>query len=154
MFFYLINFRSVGFSLVVWCLSGFLSTLGALCYAELGYFSKNRFVFNLQNHSKLLSSFIPRQPIGTLITRSGGDYAYLLVAFGPLVGFLRLWMALFVIRPTTQVSVLKVPLDSQTFIKRQLKIYNCCHTKLNLFTIYLSIKLSLLVYELVRLAAW
>lgn len=36
---------SVGQAIIVWILSGFLSMLGALCYAELGKFMARRNVF-------------------------------------------------------------------------------------------------------------
>lgn len=37
---------------------------------------------------------------GTMIPESGGDYAYIKKAFGPLPAFLYLWVALLILVPT------------------------------------------------------
>ncbi|KAJ8041914.1 Large neutral amino acids transporter small subunit 1 [Holothuria leucospilota] len=69
--------QSVGSAMLVWIFCGVFSMVGALCYGELG----------------------------TMITMSGGDYAYIYKSFGELPAFLLLWVTVIVIRPTAQAVV-------------------------------------------------
>ena len=64
------------------------TAIGAYCYAELG-----------KSHWEKI--FIKSKFSGTLIRRSGGDYAYILEAFGPFCAFIRLWIEAIVVRPVT-----------------------------------------------------
>ncbi|XP_048885979.1 b(0,+)-type amino acid transporter 1 isoform X1 [Brienomyrus brachyistius] len=64
---------AVGPCLTVWAACGVLSTLGALCYAELG----------------------------TMITKSGGEYPYLMEGFGSLVAYLYSWTTVMVLKPSS-----------------------------------------------------
>lgn len=62
---------SVGGALSVWIGSGILSTIGALCYVELG----------------------------TTFQQSGSDYTYMRLCFGDLWAFLYLWVFMLIIGP-------------------------------------------------------
>ncbi|XP_025115269.1 b(0,+)-type amino acid transporter 1-like isoform X1 [Pomacea canaliculata] len=69
---------SIGLSLVIWVSCGVISLFGALTYAELG----------------------------TLITKSGAEYVYLLEAgqvlpnqFAPIPAFLFAWVSIFILKP-------------------------------------------------------
>ncbi|XP_039591362.1 cystine/glutamate transporter-like [Polypterus senegalus] len=71
------NSGNIGMSLIIWLATGIVSTLGALCYAELG----------------------------TSIKKSGGQYIYLLETLGPMPAFLRLWTQFVLIRPAASSVV-------------------------------------------------
>uniref|UniRef100_A0A8C5Z2T7 b(0,+)-type amino acid transporter 1 n=1 Tax=Marmota marmota marmota TaxID=9994 RepID=A0A8C5Z2T7_MARMA len=67
------NTETVGPCLIIWAACGILATLGALCFAELG----------------------------TMITKSGGEYPYLMEAFGPIPAYLFSWTSLMVMKPSS-----------------------------------------------------
>ncbi|KAM4743556.1 b(0,+)-type amino acid transporter 1 [Anableps anableps] len=64
---------AVGPCLLIWTACGVLATMGALCYAELG----------------------------TMITKSGAEYSYLMEAFGSLVAYLYSWTSVIVLKPSS-----------------------------------------------------
>ena len=63
--------NSIGTSLFIWLGCGGLALCGALCYAELG----------------------------TMLRKSGAEYAYIKCAFGSLPAFLLAWTSVLVIKP-------------------------------------------------------
>ena len=68
---------SVNMALMVWIISGVFSMVGAYCYAELG----------------------------CMIKKTGADYAYIMVTFGPFLAFIRLWVECIIVRPCSQAVV-------------------------------------------------
>lgn len=63
---------SIGLSITIWILCGVISIFGALTYTELG----------------------------CMIPKAGGEYEYLMKAFGNMLGFLFVWGQLVIIIPT------------------------------------------------------
>ncbi|GFS91925.1 y+L amino acid transporter 1, partial [Nephila pilipes] len=112
---------SLAISLIIWTLCGVFSMFGALCYAELG----------------------------TCITKSGGDYAYIMEAFGPATAFLRLWVGLLVIRPATQAVL------ALTFGYYMLDpFYPTCHPPDEALRLLAAVCLCLLTYINCRSVRW
>ena len=68
----LVNSGSVGFSLIVWSVGGVIALSASLCYVELG----------------------------TMITKSGGDYTYIKEGFGEIPAFLFTFVYTFITRPS------------------------------------------------------
>ncbi|KAG2205335.1 hypothetical protein INT46_008602 [Mucor plumbeus] len=68
---------AVGPSLCVWAIGGILSMIGALCYAELG----------------------------TMITKSGGEYQYLKSSYGLCLGLTFSWANLLLTNPIGTASI-------------------------------------------------
>ena len=65
------NAGSVGSTLLIWCGSGLIAMLGALCYIELG----------------------------TMIPKSGGEYIYYMEAYGDVAAFMFSYTSSVVLRP-------------------------------------------------------
>jgi L-type amino acid transporter 9 len=85
----LIQSGSVGLDLLVWAFCGVVCLMGALCYAELG----------------------------TLITKSGGEYQYIKCAFGNVPAYLFSWTTVVVMKPSASAAI------SLTFADYALKIF-------------------------------
>ncbi|CEF59983.1 Large neutral amino acids transporter small subunit 1 [Strongyloides ratti] len=126
------NVDSIGLSLIIWILCGIFTGIGAYCYAELG----------------------------TFIQQSGGDYAYVLVAYGPMLGFMRMWIESVIVRPCTITAVaitfstyIIYPFSSyQNTIPFMPHIIACCGILLLTYCNCWSIKITTLIQNIFTIA--
>ena len=113
---------SVGATLAVWALCGVLSMLGALAYAELG----------------------------TMITSSGAEYSYFMVAFGAFPAYMFSWVSTIIIKPS-QLAI--ICLSFAEYVAEAFA-YECAPTKtiLNIIGITTVVVVTLINCLSVRLA--
>lgn len=95
---------SIGLCLVVWTACGFISLMGSI-YTFLTCVSSSHYIS--------YSGALCFAELGTVIPRSGGEYAFLLESFsklhpfwGPLPAFICSWLYVVVLRPAAMAVVI------------------------------------------------
>ncbi|RNA43418.1 Y+L amino acid transporter 2 [Brachionus plicatilis] len=84
---------SIGITFIMWIACGLFSMFGAIAYTGL---------FSFKNDQKCWSYFFLMSiELGCMIPKAGGEYEYLMVAFGKLPGFLFIWTFIIIILPAT-----------------------------------------------------